>query len=119
MLDKFSSQPLRLSCGVPLGSVLGRVLFSLYISPLEVVIMAHGLNAMMIAYDSQLYIIMRQSNRGTGLQGLTLCIQDIMSWNVSNMLKCNPKKTEIIHFSSRFYRPNQFLLSRLEFVQLF
>ena len=25
-----------------------------------------------------------------------------MSWNVSNMLKCNPKKTEIIHFSSRF-----------------
>ena len=32
------------------------------------------------------------------------CVQDIMSWNVSNMLKCtcNPKKTEIIHFSSRF-----------------
>ena len=73
-----------------------------------------GLNAMMIADDSQLYIIMRQSNRGTGLQGLTLCIQDIMSCNVSNLLKCNSKKAEIIHFSSRFYRPSQFLLSRLE-----
>ena len=40
--------------------------------------MTYGVNAMMIADDSQIYIIMRQSNRGTGLQGLTLCIQDII-----------------------------------------
>ena len=106
VLDKFSSQPRRLSCGVLEGSVLGPVLFSLYISPLEDVIMAHGLNAMMYADDSQLYIIMRQSYRATALEDLTLCIQDIMSWNVSNMLKCNPKKTEIIHFSLRFSPAN-------------
>ena len=49
----------------------------------------------------QLYIIKRQSNRVTGLEDLTLCIQDIMFCNVSNMLKCNPKKTEFNHFSSR------------------
>ena len=90
----------------PQGSVLGPVLFSLYIVPLEDVIMAHGLNAMMYADDSKLYIIMRQSYRTTALEDLTLCIQDIMSWNVSNMLKCNPKKTEIIHFSSRFSPTN-------------
>ena len=51
----------------------------------------------MYADDSQLYIIIRQSNLATALQDLTLCSQDIMS--CSNMLKCNPKKTEIIHFS--------------------
>ena len=106
VLDKFSSQPRRLSCGVPQGSVLGPLLLTLYISPLEDVIMAHGLNAMMYTDDSQLYIIMRQSYRATALEDLTLCIQDIMSWNVSNMLKCNPKKTEIIHFSSRFSPAN-------------
>ena len=97
VLDKFSSQPLRLSCGVPQGSVLGQVLiFSLYFS-IGGCNYGHGLNAMMYADDSQLYIIMRQSNLATALQDLTLCSQDIMS--CSNLLKCNPKKTEIIHFS--------------------
>ena len=59
----------------------------------------------MYTNESQLNsIIMWQSNHTTALQDLTLCIQDIMSWNVSNMLRCtcNPKKTEIIHFSSCF-----------------
>ena len=96
MFDELSSQPLRLSRGVSQGSVLGPVLFSLHISPL-----AHGLNAKMYAADSQLYIIVRQSNRttATALQDLALCIQDIMSWNVGNMLIDNPKKTEIIHLT--------------------
>ena len=98
----------RLFCGVPQGFVLGPVLFSLYISPLEDVITAHYLDAMMYAYDCQLYIIVRQSNRATALNDLTLCIEDIMSWNVSNMLKCNPKKTDpsqSLHQSSRMTYP--------------
>ena len=96
MLDKFSFQPRRLSSGVPQGSVLGPVLFSRHISPL-----ARGLSAKMFADDSQLYIIVRQRNRtsATALQDLALCIEDIKSWNVCNMLIDNPKKTEIIHLT--------------------
>ena len=72
---------------------------------------------MMYADDSQLYITMRQSNRATASKDLTLCIPDIMSWNVSNIIKCNLKK-KLKSFTSRiFHRPNQFLLSRLEIVQ--
>ena len=93
------------------------MLFSLYISPLEDVVTADGLKAMMYADDSQLYIIMRESNRATASKDLTLCIPDIMSWNVSNIIKCNLKK-KLKSFTSRiFHRPNQFLLSRLEIVQ--
>ena len=119
MLDKFSSQPRRLSCGVLEGSVLGPVLFSLYISPLEDVIMAHGLNAMMYADDSQLYIIMRQSFRATALEDLTLCMAKISCPGMS--LTClNVTQRRLKSFTSPcvFHQPIQFLLSRLEIVQL-
>ena len=93
------------------------MLFSLYISPLEDVVTADGLKAMMYADDSQLYIIMRQSNRATASKDLTLCIPDIMSWNVSEIIKCNLKKKLKSVTSRIFHRPNQLLLSRLEIVQ--
>ena len=33
---------------------------------------------------------------------LRACINDVFTWNTKNMLKCNPGKTEILHFTSRF-----------------
>ena len=59
----------------------------------------------MYADDTQLYIFMRKGNRVVALENLSLCLDDIMSWNLCNMLKCNPSKNEIIHFSSRFSPP--------------
>lgn len=104
VLETILSRPRFLSCGVPQGSILGPLLFSLNIPPLEDIISAHGLDAMMYADDTQLYIFMRKGNRVAALENLSLCLDDIMSWNLCNMLKCNPFKTEIIHFSSRFSR---------------
>ena len=78
--------------GVPQGSVLRPLLFSLYYGPLEDVIRAHGIDAMMDADDSELYIIIKRSNRLVALDQLELCIDDVLCWNTQNGLKCNPTK---------------------------
>ena len=57
---------------------------------------------MMYADDCQLYIKIKRSNRRVALDQLELCIDDVLRWNTQNGLKCNPSKTEIIHFYSRY-----------------
>ena len=96
------SDPKCNSFDVPQGSVLGPLLFSLYYGPLEDVIRAHGIDRMMYADDCQLYIIIKQSNGCVALDQLELCIDDVLRWNTQNGLKCNPTKTEVIYFYSRY-----------------
>ena len=90
------------SFGVPQGPVLGPLLFSLYYGPLEDVVRAHCIDAMMYADDSQLYIIIKRSSRRVALHQFELCIDDVLCCNTQNGLKCIPTKTEVIHFYSRF-----------------
>ena len=73
-----------LSCGVPQGSVLGSMLFSMYVAPLEDVINSHGLNAMMFADDSQIYIFMEERDRQIATGNLQMCVKDVMDWNKRN-----------------------------------
>jgi len=91
-----------LICGVPQGSVLGPLLFSLYVAPIEDIIMAHGLQSMIFADDMQMYLVMQRSEQSSCLSKLELCAQDILSWIADHKLLCNSSKTEILHFSSRY-----------------
>ena len=73
------SDPKCNSFGVPQDPVLGLLLLSLYYGPLEDVIRAHGIDAIMYADDSQLYIIIKWSDRRVALDQLELCIDDVLS----------------------------------------
>ena len=52
------SSPAELISNVPQGSVLGPLLFSLYVAPIEDIITAHGLQSMIFADDMQMYLVM-------------------------------------------------------------
>ena len=101
-----SSPVCQLLHGVPQGSVLGPVLFTLYVSPLEDVITAHGINCMMYADDSQLYTVLKHPREDT-VQRMERCIMDIKIWTINNKLFLHDGKTEAIHISSKFRSTSQ------------
>jgi len=92
-----------LEFGVPQGSILGPVLFSLYVTPLEDIISSHGCSSMIYADDTQIYIT---CNRDSSLATLENCVSDLRSWMSSNFLALNDAKTEVIYFSSKFKNVN-------------
>jgi len=88
-----TSPPRTLLYGVPQGSVLGPLLFSLYIAPLEEVVKAHGLDLMMYGDDLQLYLtISSRDGQLTALSKLEMCIKDILAWCAMKKLSCNPEQ---------------------------
>ena len=72
------STPSALHYGVPQGSILGPLLFTLYIAPLQDIIACHNLDSMLYADDTQLYIATDPANQVLSLTSLRNCIEDEM-----------------------------------------
>ena len=95
------SEPKTLNYGVPQGSVLGPILFSLYTKPLSDLINDHHCGYHKYADDTQLFKSASVSEFGGALSDVESCVADIVDWMKSNKLKLNPDKTEVLPVGSK------------------
>ena len=110
------SNPASLQCGVPQGSVLGPILFSLYTNPISSIIHSHtSINYHFYADDTQLYITLSPANFSHSIQKLKNYLNDIQNFMFTNKLKLNPDKTEFILIGSQKIVNNSSLISLLIF----
>ena len=91
-VDNIMSASSPLTFGVPQGSVLGPVLFSLYTQPLSDVIKSHQCSFHKFADDTEISLHADPKSFLTPQDSVQSCISDVLLWMNSNKLKLNPEK---------------------------
>ena len=79
--------------GVPQGSVLGPLLYTLYVAPVASVIASFDVHHMQYADDTQLYIALDNTNSTISLD---CCFVAVKHWFALNGLSLNPDESEAI-----------------------
>ena len=94
-LNKDGNRSAEVFCeyGVPQGSVLRPLLFTLYVAPVANVITSHGVSHLQYADDTQLYIAL---DKDESIEILQNCADAVYSWFAQNGLSLNPEKSEAI-----------------------
>ena len=89
--------------GVPQGSILGPILFLLYISEIESIAKLYGLKIHMFADDMQLYISFQHCDILENVSNIEHCLRHIKLWMSNNFLKINESKTQFMIIAPQKY----------------
>lgn len=84
--------------GVPQGSVLGPLRFSLYLLPLGSIFRNYGVSFHCYADDVQMYLPLRGLDLAS-VTPLLSCFGEVKNWMSLNLLKLNYAKTEVVVLS--------------------
>ena len=123
-IDSSSSPNTTICTGVPQGSVLGPLLFVLFISPIAGVINPDLSNVSNIvsfhqyADDTQLYIGTNLSTLAHQVASIESCTQRVHNWLLDNGLHLNPSKSEAIAFFNPRSKPLESLAESIASIQL-
>ncbi len=82
-IGNFSSSSAPLLCGVPQGSILGPLLFSLYMLPLGAIFKKYKISYHCYADDTQFYLPAKTDGSGS-LNVLDDCFEEIKGWMADN-----------------------------------
>ncbi len=102
-----------MTCGVPQGSILAPLLFSLYMLPLSQIMRKNQIACHSYADHTQIYLAL-SPNDYSPIDSLCQCIDEINSWMCQNFLRLNKEKTEVIAFGNKdeVLKVNAYLDSR-------
>ena len=93
-INRDRSSEFVLEYGVPQGSVLGPVIFTMYTQPLSEVFIRNNMSYHFFADDTQLYKFDILSNIPSLLASVEVCLGEVKCWMETNKLKLNDEKTE-------------------------
>ena len=99
-VDNNCSNPQPVNFGVPQGSVLRPMLFTMYTSPLSDILNKFDFGFQLYADDTQIYLPVN-IKPDAPFEKVEKCLSKIKSWMTTNRLMLNEKKTEVLFSTTR------------------